>query len=97
DPGVRRLQTLLSTKDVEPQSEGAAPFVPAKAGLGELRAAATHCKGCDLYRDATQTVFGRGSADAGIVFIREQPGDPEDRHHAPLVGPARTAFVQALA
>jgi len=97
DPGVRRLQTLLSTKDVEPQSEGAAPFVPAKAGLGELRAAATHCKGCDLYRDATQTVFGRGSADARIVFIGEQPGDQEDRQGAPFVGPAGEVFDKALA
>src|SRR5262249_60865833 len=60
DPGVHRFQTLVtskraeskspdSEKSVESQGEGAAPFVPAKAGLSELRAAATHCKGCDLY------------------------------------------------
>jgi len=108
DPGVRRFQTLVTSKSadsksadsekgVESQGEGAAPFVPAKAGLGELRAAATHCKGCDLYRHATQTVFGRGSAEARTVFIGEQPGDQEDRQGAPFVGPAGEVFDKALA
>ena len=103
DPGVRRLQMLVTSKSAESETraesdgEGAAPFVPAKAGLGELRAAATHCKGCDLYRHATQTVFGRGSAEARIVFIGEQPGDQEDRQGAPFVGPAGEVFDKALA
>jgi DNA polymerase len=103
DPGVRRLQTLVTSQGAESEvraesdGEGAAPFVPAKAGLGELRAAATHCKGCDLYRHATQTVFGRGSAEARIVFIGEQPGDQEDRQGAPFVGPAGEVFDKALA
>jgi uracil-DNA glycosylase family protein len=97
DPGVRRLRALLTQKAAEPDGGGAAPFVPAGAGLDDLRAAAARCTGCDLYRHATQTVFGRGSADARIVFIGEQPGDQEDRQGAPFVGPAGEVFDKALA
>jgi len=97
DPGVRRLHALLTTKAAEPEGDGAASFVPAGAGLGELKAAAARCKGCDLYRYATQTVFGRGPADARIVFVGEQPGDQEDLQGAPFVGPAGEVFDRALA
>ncbi|HEY7542564.1 MAG TPA: UdgX family uracil-DNA binding protein [Methylomirabilota bacterium] len=101
DPGVRKLHALLAPKaddgDGEAAVEGAAPFVPAGAGLAELKAAAAQCKGCDLYRHATQTVFGRGSAHARIVFIGEQPGDQEDLQGAPFVGPAGEVFERALA
>jgi len=102
DPGVRRLQALLTPKGAPTETsaapgEGAAPFVPVNAGLGELKAAAAHCQGCDLYRHATQTVFGRGSAEARIVFIGEQPGDQEDLQGAPFVGPAGEVFERALA
>ena len=102
DPGVRRLQALLAPKDVAaptgvaPEGGSAAPFVPEKAGLAELTSAAARCKGCDLYRHATQTVFGRGAADARIVFIGEQPGDYEDRQGAPFVGPAGEVLEKAL-
>ena len=96
DPGVRRLHALVAPKDDkasgEADVEGAAPFVPPGLGLAELKAAAAHCKGCDLYRHATQTVFGRGSAHARIVFIGEQPGDQEDLQGAPFVGPAGEVF-----
>jgi len=103
DSGVRRLHALLAPQDVPNRTsaaskgESAAPFVPEKAGLGELTEAAAHCKGCDLYRHATQTVFGRGSASARIVFIGEQPGDYEDRKGAPFVGPAGEVLEKALA
>jgi DNA polymerase len=97
DPGVRRFHALLTQKTSEPDTDGAAPFVPAGAGLAELRAAAARCTGCELYRHATQTVFGRGSAHARIVFIGEQPGDQEDRQGAPFVGPAGEVFDKALA
>jgi len=71
DPGVRRLRALVTRNaaGAEPHGEGAAPLVPAGASLRELSAAAARCTGCDLYRHATQTVFGRGSASARIVFI----------------------------
>src|SRR5207302_2776781 len=97
DPGIQRLHGLLTPKAAGPDGDGAARLVPAGAGLGELRAAAARCTGCDLYRQATQTVFGHGSADARIVFVGEQPGDQEDRQGAPFVGPAGEVFDQALA
>src|SRR5262249_50039136 len=71
--------------------------VPVNAGLGELKTAAAHCQGCDLYRHATQTVFGRGSAEARIVFIGQQPGDQEDLQGAPFVGRAREVLESGLA
>jgi DNA polymerase len=97
DPGVQKLHALLTPRADEAGAEGAAPFVPAGAGLAELKAAAARCQGCDLYRHATQTVFGRGSAHARIVFIGEQPGDQEDLQGAPFVGPAGEVFERALA
>jgi DNA polymerase len=97
DPGMRRLRALLTQETSEPSGDGAALFVPAGGSLDELKSAAAHCKGCDLYRHATQTVFGRGSDAARIVFIGEQPGDQEDRQGAPFVGPAGEVFDKALA
>jgi len=97
DPGVRRLHALLTPTAAEPETAGAAAFIPSGAGLAELKAAAARCKGCDLYRHATQTVFGRGSADARIVLVGEQPGDQEDLQGAPFVGPAGEVFDRALA
>ncbi|PYN52564.1 MAG: uracil-DNA glycosylase [Candidatus Rokuibacteriota bacterium] len=88
---MRRLKSLAKR-----EGEGAAQFVPPGAGLAELRAAAARCTGCELYRHATQTVFGRGPADARIVFVGEQPGDQEDRKGAPFVGPAGDVFDRAL-
>ena len=97
DPGVRRFHALLTPHTAEPEADSAAPFVPAGAALDELKAAAARCKGCDLYRHASQTVFGRGPASARIVFIGEQPGDQEDLQGAPFVGPAGEVFDKALA
>jgi uracil-DNA glycosylase family protein len=63
-------------------------FVPATHTLKALRAAAPGCHGCELYRHATQTVFGSGRAHAPVFFVGEQPGDQEDRAGEPFVGPA---------
>jgi DNA polymerase len=71
-------------------------FVPAGADLDTLRLAARTCHGCDLYRDATQTVFGRGSAGARMVFVGEQPGDVEDQRGEPFVGPAGVLLRRAV-
>jgi DNA polymerase len=75
----------------------AAPFVPAEATLAELRSAAPGCRGCDLYRQATQVVFSRGRADAPLALIGEQPGDVEDVRGAPFVGPAGVLLRDAVA
>ena len=71
-------------------------FLPAKRTVPSLRKAAEHCQGCDLYKDATQTVFGEGPARASVVFVGEQPGDQEDRQGHPFVGPAGRLLDRAL-
>ena len=75
----------------------AADFLPKKLSLETLSDAAGSCKGCDLYRDATQTVFGEGSEVASLMLVGEQPGDMEDRQGRPFVGPAGRLLDQALA
>ncbi|TLG00240.1 UdgX family uracil-DNA binding protein [Nocardia cyriacigeorgica] len=75
---------------------GAAEFVPPDADLEQLREAAVGCRGCELYRDATQTVFGEGPAGARVVMVGEQPGDQEDRAGHPFVGPAGRLLDRAL-
>jgi len=81
---------------LETEGGGARPFVPAAGGLETLKEAATRCEGCELFRHATQTVFGRGPADARVVLVGEQPGDQEDLRGAPFVGPAGEMFDRAL-
>ncbi len=74
----------------------AAPFVPASRSLKTLRAAADHCRGCPLWRHATQAVFGEGPRDARVIMIGEQPGDREDLAGKPFVGPAGRLLNEAL-
>jgi DNA polymerase len=57
---------------------------------------ARRCTRCDLYKYATQTVFGEGPLDAPIMFVGEQPGDQEDIAGRPFVGPAGAIFDAAL-
>lgn len=64
--------------------------------LPQLREAVQSCRGCDLYKRATQAVFGEGPQTSSIVFIGEQPGDEEDREGKPFVGPAGRLFDWAL-
>ena len=64
--------------------------------LPELRKEAAGCKACDLYKTATQVVFGEGPASAEAMFVGEQPGDQEDTAGRPFVGPAGKLFDQAL-
>jgi uracil-DNA glycosylase family protein len=75
----------------------AADFLPAKRTLEALRDAARSCQGCELYKNATQTVFGEGPRKANVVFVGEQPGDQEDRQGHPFVGPAGRLLDRALA
>lgn len=64
--------------------------------LDELRTAAAACTACDLYRHATQVVFGEGTAGAEVMLVGEQPGDKEDLAGAPFVGPAGRVLDDAL-
>ncbi|MCW2716693.1 UdgX family uracil-DNA binding protein [Pseudonocardia sp.] len=64
--------------------------------LDSLRRAAASCTNCELYADATRTVFGEGPASAWLMLVGEQPGDREDREGAPFVGPAGRLLDTAL-
>src|SRR5260370_18101270 len=64
------------------------PFVPSRSALAQLRDLAQECKACELYRNATQAVFGEGPSTARIVMVGEQPGDKEDLAGKAFVGPA---------
>ncbi len=75
----------------------ASPWVPRSRSLRALTHAAARCRGCPLYANATQTVFGRGPARAAILLVGEQPGDREDVEGLPFVGPAGRVLDEALA
>jgi uracil-DNA glycosylase family protein len=84
-------------RSTTPLSTGsAADFIPPNPTLPKLREAAAHCRGCDLWVNATQTVFGEGPRDAEVMLVGEQPGDLEDRAGHPFVGPAGKLLDQAL-
>jgi uracil-DNA glycosylase len=74
----------------------AAAYLPDRVTLPALREAATVCHGCDLWRAATQTVFGEGAREAEVMFVGEQPGDQEDQQGRPFVGPAGRMLDKAL-
>jgi len=84
-------------------AEGATPFVPEDRRLPVLREAVQRCQGCDLYRNATQAVFGEletgtraAKPKVEIVMIGEQPGDQEDRQGRPFIGPAGKLLDKCL-
>ncbi|WP_459557071.1 uracil-DNA glycosylase family protein [Lacunimicrobium album] len=83
-----RRQTGLATS--------AADFIPADHDYESLRQAAMSCRGCPLYQDATQTIFGEGPINAKLMLVGEQPGDKEDLEGKPFVGPAGQILDQAL-
>ncbi|HVP60558.1 MAG TPA: UdgX family uracil-DNA binding protein [Myxococcaceae bacterium] len=74
----------------------AAPWVPDHGGLAALQRASHDCRGCDLWRNATQTVFGEGPAHPDLVLVGEQPGDKEDLAGHPFIGPAGRVLDEAL-
>jgi len=75
----------------------AEPFLPDRISLPSLREAAKACRGCPLYLDATQTVFGKGTRSARVVLVGEQPGNDEDLAGHPFVGPAGKVLDRAMA
>jgi uracil-DNA glycosylase len=74
----------------------ATPFLPDRSSLKALREAAAGCRGCHLWRGATQTVFGEGRKASRIMLVGEQPGDREDRAGEPFVGPAGRELDRGL-
>ena len=83
---------------IEEQSEpnDATPFLPEQRTLSSLREAAAGCRGCHLWRGATQTVFGEGLKRSRVMFVGEQPGDKEDLAGKPFVGPAGRELDKGL-
>jgi DNA polymerase len=77
-------------------ARSAAGYIPPKLTLPALIEASKGCQGCDLYQNATQTVFGEGPVGADLMLIGEVPGDREDREGHPFVGPAGRLLDRAL-
>src|SRR5690348_9884488 len=77
-------------------SRSAADFMPSRTSLSELRSAAAGCRGCELYKRGTQTVFGEGASRAAVMMVGEQPGDREDLAGHPFVGPAGRVLDKGL-
>jgi uracil-DNA glycosylase len=79
-----------------PEPNDASPFLPERHSLKALREASAGCRGCHLWRGATQTVFGDGRKASRLMLVGEQPGDREDRMGKPFVGPASRELDRGL-
>jgi uracil-DNA glycosylase len=79
-----------------PEPNDATPFLPDRSSLKALREASAGCRGCHLWRGATQTVFGEGRKSSRLMLVGEQPGDREDRMGKPFVGPASRELDRGL-
>jgi len=92
--------STTSQRALQPDKRYSAPVEvkmrPPKTGLPALQKAASGCKACDLWKHATQTIFGEGPANATIMLIGEQPGDIEDKLGHPFIGPAGKLLDEAL-
>ena len=86
----------MPTRKSRSSEISAADFMPEQLTLPSLKAAAADCKGCDLWKKGTQTVFGEGKRRATALFVGEQPGNEEDLTGKPFVGPAGRIFDNAL-
>ena len=45
-----------------------------------------NCQNCELYKTKKNTVFGRGSKNATVLFVGEAPGEQEDIQGVPFCG-----------
>jgi uracil-DNA glycosylase len=86
----------ISLIDSQSEPNDATPFLPERRTLATLRKAAAGCRGCHLWRGASQTVFGEGLKRSRVMFVGEQPGDQEDRQGKPFVGPAGKELDRGL-
>ena len=86
----------MSLIDSQSDPNDATPFLPDRRTLEALRKAASGCRGCHLWRGATQTVFGEGLKRSRVMLVGEQPGDQEDRQGKPFVGPAGKELDRGL-
>jgi len=95
-PELVRLSRGRVQQMTDEQPRSAAEFIPAGAGLEQLREAVHKCGACALCPRATQAVFGEGNPEAQIMLVGEQPGDEEDRKGRPFVGPAGQVLDGAI-
>jgi uracil-DNA glycosylase family protein len=86
----------ISFLDSQSEPDDATPFLPERRSLQALRNASNGCRGCHLWRGATQTVFGDGLKRSRLMLVGEQPGDQEDRQGKPFVGPAGKELDRGL-
>jgi uracil-DNA glycosylase family protein len=86
----------ISFLDSQSEPNDATPFLPERRSLEALRKASNGCRGCHLWRGATQTVFGEGLKRSRLMLVGEQPGDQEDRQGKPFVGPAGKELDRGL-
>jgi uracil-DNA glycosylase family protein len=93
---IQQEEEVAMASRKEP-SGSAARFLPAKRTLASLKEAAAGCRGCELYKRGTQTVFGEGRVHARVMMVGEQPGNDEDLAGRPFVGPAGRVLDRALA
>jgi uracil-DNA glycosylase len=91
-----RTATSKASKASKTASRSAADFLPERRTLRAARVAAATCRGCHLWQNATQTVFGAGSSGARVMLIGEAPGDQEDLKGKPFVGPAGRLLDRSL-
>jgi DNA polymerase len=78
------------------RDNSAADLIPEDPKLPDLQEAAAGCRGCNLWKTGTQTVFGEGAQTADVMLVGEQPGDHEDLEGKPFVGPAGRLLDRAL-
>jgi len=78
------------------RDESRYPKIENSRSLRSVAEAAEHCRACDLWSRATQTVFGEGPRTAKVLLVGEQPGDREDIAGHPFVGPAGHVLDAAL-
>jgi DNA polymerase len=86
-----------SAKGVEDLAPGPLELIHPDASLAALAQAVQECRGCDLWANASQAVFGEGSQHAPVALVGEQPGDVEDRRGHPFVGPAGLMLRSCMA
>ena len=101
-PEAQSIPALLAKAEIRvqdmqrAQKPSAVPWVPQTSDLRKLHDAVQSCEGCDLYRNASQAVFGEGQRHSRVLMVGEQPGDEEDRQGKPFVGPAGKLLDRAL-
>jgi uracil-DNA glycosylase len=91
------MKTSLPRRSRDPTwNTSAAEYLPSHLSIKSLRRSAAHCRGCELYRRAIQTVFGQGFVHSKLMLLGEVPGDQEDRLGIPFIGPAGKLLDESL-